>query len=261
MTPPQPRLPATYRLVFYDTLDSTNEEAKRLARTASEDGTLVWALEQTAGRGRRGRAWASPPGNLYASLILRPQCPLDRAAQLGFAAALAVGDTLTSTCEQPLDRLFYKWPNDVLLHDRKVAGILLESELGEGEFPKFVVLGVGINLVSSPRETEFPATSIAEQGLGTVSPSSALEEFASHFRAWMERWREEGFAPIRAAWRAREVDPGTPGAHHLARPVHRHRSARRAPTGDRRSAPLHRRWRSLSGHPLMRCHAPRNQRQ
>ena len=208
MTPPQPRLPATYRLVFYDTLDSTNEEAKRLARTASEDGTLVWALEQTAGRGRRGRAWASPPGNLYASLILRPQCPLDRAAQLGFAAALAVGDTLTSTCEQPLDRLFYKWPNDVLLHDRKVAGILLESELGEGEFPKFVVLGVGINLVSSPRETEFPATSIAEQGLGAVSPRSALEGFASHFRAWTERWRKEGFAPIRAAWRARATALG-----------------------------------------------------
>ena len=203
MTPPRLRLPAAYRLGFYDTVDSTNEEAKRLARSAAEEGTLIWALEQTAGRGRRGRAWASPPGNLYASLILRPQCPLDRAAQLGFAAALAVGDTLTSTCEQPLDRLFYKWPNDVLLHDRKVAGILLESELGVGEFPKFVVVGIGINLVSSPRETEFPATSIAEQGLGTVSPSSALEGFADHFRAWTERWRKEGFAPIRAAWRAR----------------------------------------------------------
>jgi BirA family biotin operon repressor/biotin-[acetyl-CoA-carboxylase] ligase len=208
MTPAQPRLPPGYRLVFYDTLDSTNEEAKRLARTAAKEGTLVWALEQTAGRGRRGRAWASPPGNLYASLILRPQCPVDRAAQLGFVAALAVGDTLAATCEKPLDALSYKWPNDVLLHDCKVAGILLESELGEGEFPKFVVLGVGINLVSSPRETEFPATSIAEQGLGTVSPSSALEEFASHFRAWMERWREEGFAPIRAAWRARATALG-----------------------------------------------------
>ena len=208
MTPPQPRLPATYRLVFYDTLDSTNEEAKRLARTASEDGTLVWALEQTAGRGRRGRAWASPPGSLYASLILRPQCPVDRAAQLGFVAALAVGDSLDATCEKPLDRLSYKWPNDVLLSDRKIAGILLESELGEGEFPKFVVVGIGINLVSSPRETEFPATSIAEQGLGAVSPRSALEGFASHFRAWTERWRKEGFAPIRAAWRARATALG-----------------------------------------------------
>ena len=203
MTPPRLRLPAAYRLVFYDTVDSTNEEAKRLARSAAEEGTLIWALEQTAGRGRRGRAWASPPGNLYASLILRSQCPVDRAAQLGFVAALAVGDTLDATCEKPLDRLSYKWPNDVLLSDRKIAGILLESELGEGEFPKFVVVGIGINLVSSPRETEFPATSIAEQGLGAVSPRSALEGFASHFRAWTERWRKEGFAPIRAAWRAR----------------------------------------------------------
>jgi BirA family biotin operon repressor/biotin-[acetyl-CoA-carboxylase] ligase len=194
--------------VFYDTVDSTNEEAKRLARSAAEEGTLVWALEQTAGRGRRGRAWASPPGNLYASLILRSQCPVDRAAQLGFVAALAVGDTLDATCEKPLDRLSYKWPNDVLLSDRKIAGILLESELGEGEFPKFVVVGIGINLVSSPRETEFPATSIAEQGLGAVSPRSALEGFASHFRAWTERWRKEGFAPIRAAWRARATALG-----------------------------------------------------
>jgi BirA family transcriptional regulator, biotin operon repressor / biotin---[acetyl-CoA-carboxylase] ligase len=210
MTPPQPRLSAAYRLVFYATLDSTNEEAKRLARSAAEEGTLVWALEQTAGRGRRGRTWASPPGNLYTSLILQPRCPVDRAAQLGFVAALAVGDTLASTCEKPLDALSYKWPNDVLLRDCKVAGILLESEFGEGEFPKFVVIGVGINLVSSPRETEFPATSIAEQGLGTVSPRSALEEFARHFRAWMERWLDEGFAPIRAAWRARAAALGDP---------------------------------------------------
>jgi len=210
MTFPQPKLSAAYRLVFCDTIDSTNEEAKRLARTAAEEGTLVWALEQTAGRGRRGRAWVSPPGNLYTSLILRPQCPMDRAAQLGFVAALAVGDTLASICRKPLDALCYKWPNDVLLRDCKVAGILLESELGEGKFPKFVVVGVGINLVSSPRETEFPATSIAEQGVGTASPGSALGKFASHFEDWMERWRDEGFAPIRAAWRARATALGEP---------------------------------------------------
>src|SRR6516165_12536699 len=83
--------------------------------------------EQTAGRGRRGRAWASPPGNLYASLILRPRCPLDQAAQLGFVAALAVGDTLAWTLETRPDGLSYKWPNDVLLRGRKIAGILLES--------------------------------------------------------------------------------------------------------------------------------------
>ena len=208
MTRFQPTLPQGYRLVFCESIDSTNDEAKRLARAAAAEGTLVWAFQQTAGRGRRGRAWASPPGNLYTSVVLRPQCPVDQAAQLGFVAALAVGDTLTSTTEKQLDTLSYKWPNDVLLSGRKTAGILLESELGEDEVLEFVVVGVGINLLSSPRDTEFPATSIAEEDLGTVSPSAALEGFARHFQAWAERWRNTGFGPIRTAWRARAMALG-----------------------------------------------------
>jgi BirA family biotin operon repressor/biotin-[acetyl-CoA-carboxylase] ligase len=208
---PRPKLPAAYRLVHYATVGSTNDEAKRLARATAEEGTLVWGYEQTAGRGRRGRAWVSPPGNLYASLILRPRCPIDQAAQLGFVAALAVGDTLRSTSEQRLDGLSYKWPNDVLLRGRKIAGILLESELGsDREIPLFLVVGVGINLVSSPRDTQSPATSIAEEDLGTVSPGAALEGFARHFQAWAERWREKGFAPIRTAWRAHAMSLGEP---------------------------------------------------
>ena len=207
----RPRLPASYRLVSYDSLGSTNDEAKRLARAGAEESILVWSREQTAGRGRRGRVWSSPPGNLYASLILRPRCPLDRAAQLGFIAALAVGNTLRSICDNGLDGLSYKWPNDVLLRGRKFAGILLESELGSHrEIPLFVVVGVGINLVSSPRDTEFPATSIAEEELGTVSPSLALEGFARHFEAWAERWREEGFERVRAAWRSQAAALGEP---------------------------------------------------
>ena len=210
MTRFQPRLPQGYRLIFYDSLGSTNDEAKRLARAAAEEGTLVWGIEQTAGRGRRDHTWASPPGNLYASLILRPRCPVDQAAQLGFVAALAVGATLGSTLKKRLDELSYKWPNDVLLRGRKVAGILLESEIGEGETLEFVIVGVGINLASSPRDTEFPATSIAEEDLGTVFPGAALEGFTRHFQAWKERWREEGFAPIRRAWRAHAAALGEP---------------------------------------------------
>lgn len=205
----QPRLPASYRLVSYDSLGSTNDEAKRLARDGAEEGTLVWALQQTAGRGRRERAWASPRGNLYTSLILRPDCRADRAAQLGFVAALAVGSALHAIFPW-FEQLAYKWPNDVLVDGRKLAGILLESESGEGEVPKVVIVGVGINLASSPRDTELPATSIAEEHLGSVSPVDALEGFARHFQIWARRWREDGFAPVRAAWRARAVSLGEP---------------------------------------------------
>ena len=210
----QLRLPASYRLVPYDTIGSTNDEAKRLARDGAEEGTLVWALEQTAGRGRRGRGWASPPGNLYASLILRPRCPVDQAAQLGFIAALAIGDTLGSICGRR-EGLSYKWPNDVLLRGRKIAGILLESELGAGAAPEFVVVGVGINLVFSPRDIAFPATSIAEEDLGIVSPGAALESFARHFQAWAEHWCKEGFGPVRAAWRSHAAALGESIRVHL----------------------------------------------
>jgi len=209
MTGPQPRLPPGYRLIAYDAIGSTNDEAKRLARDGAAEGTLLWALEQTAGRGRRGRVWVSPPGNLYASLILRPDCPASRAAQLGFVTALAVGGALGASCRGLA--VSYKWPNDVLINGRKVAGILLESEMIEHERPSFVVIGVGVNLAAAPQDTEFPATSILEEGWGTVPPTLMLEEFAEHFRSWQMRWQMEGFAPVRAAWlAAAAVSPGEP---------------------------------------------------
>jgi BirA family biotin operon repressor/biotin-[acetyl-CoA-carboxylase] ligase len=209
MTWLQPRLPPAYRLVGYGSIGSTNDEAKRLALEGAGERTLVWALEQTAGRGRRGHAWASPHGNLYLSLILRPAYSVGRAAQLGFVAALAVGDTLGAS-SSGLHGLSYKWPNDVLVNGRKIAGILLESELREGETPEFVILGVGINLASSPHGTELPATSIAEQGLGPLSPADALEKFAQNFHAWERRWSEDGFGPVRTAWRTRATSLGQP---------------------------------------------------
>jgi BirA family transcriptional regulator, biotin operon repressor / biotin---[acetyl-CoA-carboxylase] ligase len=201
MTKRQPRLPPDYRLLCYDSIGSTNDEAKHLARDGAEEGTLVWALEQSAGHGRRGRAWSSPRGNLYLSLILRPDCPVASAAQLGFVAALAVGGALCATLPR-IERLAYKWPNDVLIDGRKIAGVLLESEIVAPEKLSFIVVGVGVNLAVSPQGTEFPATSLTEEGFGEVMPEVMLEGFATHFRSWNTRWRAEGFAPVRASWLA-----------------------------------------------------------
>jgi BirA family biotin operon repressor/biotin-[acetyl-CoA-carboxylase] ligase len=215
MTQSKPVLPASYRLVARDAVGSTNDEAKQLAGEGAGEGTLVWALRQTAGRGRRRRAWASPPGNFYASLILRPACSADRAAQLGFAAALAVGDGLAALVPG-LAGLAYKWPNDVLVGGRKIAGILLEAEIGpEAEIGAggnlaFLVVGVGVNLVSAPADSEFPATSLRGEGHRPPEPATMLEAFAGHFETWMQHWREQGFAPLRAAWRARAVGLGEP---------------------------------------------------
>lgn len=209
MTLPQPRLPEGCRLVCYETIGSTNEEAKRLARDGAAEWSFVWALEQTSGRGRRGRFWASPRGNLYVSLVLRPDCPASRAAQLGFVAALAVGGMLGAMLPG-LDGLSYKWPNDVLVNGRKIAGILLESETASLEKLNHLVVGVGVNLASSPADAEFPATSVTEEDLGAVTPVVMLETFAREFQLWEKRWREDGFAPVRAAWRARAITLGDP---------------------------------------------------
>jgi len=159
----------------------------------------VWALEQTTGRGRRGRFWVSPRGNLYTSLVLRPDCLASHAVQLGFVTALAVGAALRTTLPC-LERLTYKWPNDVLINGRKVAGVLLESEVTAAGRLSFLIIGVGVNLIASPQDTEFPATSVVEEGLGVVPSEVMLEQFAHDFQSWNDRWRAEGFAPVRAAW-------------------------------------------------------------
>jgi BirA family biotin operon repressor/biotin-[acetyl-CoA-carboxylase] ligase len=209
MSSPQPKLPPGYRLIAFDSIGSTNDEAMRLARNGAATRTLLWALEQTAGRGRRGRRWVSPPGNLYASVILRPNCPANRMPQLGFVAALAIGGAVGTVC--PALRVSYKWPNDVLINGRKIAGILLEAEVISYGNPSFVVIGVGVNLSVAPQHTEFPATSIRDEGGGAVPPGAMLEEFARHFHKWKTCWQIEGFAPVRASWLAQAaISSGRP---------------------------------------------------
>jgi len=201
MTAGQPKLPLGYRLLYYDSIGSTNDEAMRLARSGTADRTLVWALEQTAGRGRRGRTWISPRGNLYLSMILRPCCTAARAAELGFVAALGIGAALRALVPRS-ERVTYKWPNDVMLNGRKIAGVLLETETGAQTLPDFVVVGVGVNLAVSPGRTEFPATSIFEEGFCPVPPETMLAEFTHCFESWVTTWQSEGFAAVRAAWLA-----------------------------------------------------------
>ena len=194
-----PKLPPAYRLVALETCDSTNEEAVRLAEAGAEDGTLVWARSQTAGRGRRGRTWESLPGNLLFSLVLRPDCPPQSAAQLSFVSALAMGDAIGSL-SPPMIEVRFKWSNDVLLNGRKGVGILLESKISEGAVD-WLVLGVGVNVASFPPDLEPPATSLRFEGASAeVTPERLLEAFSAHFMSRVNRWMDDGFAPIRRDW-------------------------------------------------------------
>jgi BirA family biotin operon repressor/biotin-[acetyl-CoA-carboxylase] ligase len=129
-----------------------------------------------------------------------------RAAQLGFVAALAIGDALGAMLPR-LRGVGYKWPNDVLVNGRKIAGILLESETAFDKLT-FLIVGVGVNLTASPQGMAFPATSVAEECDGEVMPAAMLEKFSGHFESWKKRWQTEGFAPVRAAWLAAAIFRG-----------------------------------------------------
>lgn len=195
----------------YDVLPSTNDEAARLARSGAPEGTVVWALRQTAGRGRRGRSWTSAEGNLFVSIILRPQAPPARAAELSFVAAVAAAEAVDAL-NRGGSPAMCKWPNDVLLSGGKIAGILLESEAGEGGSVAWVVVGLGVNLAGCPLDVERPAAALPM----AAAPSAALEILLPAFDRACALWRNEGFAPIRAQWLARAVGLGQPISVRLA---------------------------------------------
>lgn len=202
-----PAWPAGYALKEFGLLDSTNEEAKRIALGGESGPLWITATRQTAGRGRRGRSWETPSGNLAATLLLRPNRSPSEAAQLSFVAALAAADTVASFA--PSSRIQVKWPNDILAGARKIAGILLESaSAGSGPL-EWLAVGIGINLAHHPDGTEFPATSLAGLGERVPAAHDALANLASNWAKWYERWNAQGFSPIRDAWLARAANLGS----------------------------------------------------
>jgi BirA family biotin operon repressor/biotin-[acetyl-CoA-carboxylase] ligase len=196
--------PQGYDKVQHRELDSTNSEARRLAETGEPGPLWITATHQTAGRGRRGRAWESGCGNLAATLLLRPQAPPAIIGQLSFAAALATAEMVAHFAPQAA--ISVKWPNDVLGNGRKLAGILLESDSKAG----WLAIGIGVNLTSFPQGTEFPATSLAQLDIAAPSPDAALTVLAARFAHWYDAWMKEGFENVRAAWLARAQQLGAP---------------------------------------------------
>lgn len=206
-------VPAGYRVVALDCVDSTNDELKRRTGAGAAAGTVVWARTQTKGRGRGQRQWQSPVGNLYVSILLRPDCPAAHGAQATFVAALATADAVAASLPAG-SAITCKWPNDVLVHGRKVAGILLESGLAPSGRLDWLIVGIGINVAWHPADGEqllYPATSLRAQGALDVNAEAVLSALIVAFERWRAIWVEDGFAAVRAAWRAR--------AHGLGRPI------------------------------------------
>ncbi len=219
MLPPSLRAKG-YGFEWRDETGSTNADALDAARAGHPAPCWFLAGQQLSGRGRSGRQWVSPPGNLYASLLLRNPCPMAMAAQLGFVAGIALHDAIVQASGMDPTRLKLKWPNDVLLDGKKAVGLLLEAQsMGqEGN----VVIGCGINIAHRPRGVEYPVA-VLQDVAPNISASGVFSAFALSFEALFSMWRksegqapERRFAPFRALWLERAAGLGGPASVNLA---------------------------------------------
>nr|WP_218942928.1 biotin--[acetyl-CoA-carboxylase] ligase [Sphingomonas sp. R-74633] len=186
---------------------STNADMAELARGGASEGLWLRAERQTAGKGRQGRAWQSPVGNLYVSTLIRTRAGEPSPATLALVAAVALEETVSTFLFPGEGRgpasasPMLKWPNDVLIDGAKLSGILLER-VGDA-----VILGFGVNLAHHPEDLDRKATSLAAHGV-TPDPQLFAETLAESFARWVSRWRD-GIAPVRERWLARAHPIGT----------------------------------------------------
>lgn len=202
-------LPDGYLLRHLAEVDSTNEEARRMAADNVAAPHWIVADMQTAGRGRRGRNWASPTGNLMTTLYL-PATNLkpNEAGQLAFVAGLALETTVRHFVGEAA-QVSLKWPNDVLINGHKASGILLESAMQDNKV-SWLAVGLGLNLASHPSDTPYPATDIAAITGHAPKNLEVLEILATAFDALYRQWQMGGFAPMLAAWRMVAHGLGSP---------------------------------------------------
>ena len=218
MSGPNPLMagPAIPVLVL-ETVDSTNSEARRLADAGDHGPRWITARRQTLGRGRRGRNWDTAEGNLAATLLTSTGRSPGDAARTSFIAAVAVADMLSAYAPDSLIRL--KWPNDVLLDQRKVCGILIESGRIHGTDRLWLAIGIGVNLAHAPENVDRPATALAEHLRDDITapptPLEALDRLAVAFAARQQQWDTQGFEPIIEAWTQRAIGLGGPCAARL----------------------------------------------
>ncbi len=214
------------RVLHYEDLDSTNEEAKRLVASGERGPLWIRADRQTSGRGRQGRSWTSLTGNLTTTGLYSFNAPAAHLAQLGFAAGLAVLDLVDHYIQPGLACL--KWPNDVLIQGKKVAGVLLDSG-NFGQENTWCAIGIGLNLCAHPpyltrgeeerKGSVLQATHIGEYlrppHTTPPSPGPALDRLIPAFEYWRICWERDGFEPLRKAWLDRAYGLGQKAVLHL----------------------------------------------
>ncbi|MBU6319009.1 MAG: biotin--[acetyl-CoA-carboxylase] ligase [Alphaproteobacteria bacterium] len=201
-----PALDRAWPVVHFEEIDSTNEEAQRRARLGDRGPVWIQADFQTAGRGRMGRSWASPSGNLCATAFFTSSDPPARTALLSFAAALALHEAVGGLRADNRD-LRLKWPNDLMWADAKIAGILIETGAISGGL--WVAAGFGVNIATAPNVPGRRTGRLADlPGGGGIRPLDLLDALEVSFRGWLSTFRDHGFEPVREAWKERAAGLG-----------------------------------------------------
>jgi BirA family biotin operon repressor/biotin-[acetyl-CoA-carboxylase] ligase len=189
-----------WRLAVHDVLASTSDLCRERAAQGEAEGFAVLALRQTRGRGSRGRGWESPVGNLHLSVLLRPAEEAGRAGQWALLTGVALRQTLAEWAP-PDAALKLKWPNDLLLDGRKLAGILIDSSADASGRLDWLVIGIGANLAHAPTLAGRAAACLAER-VAPPAPAVAAERLLVRLDEWRRVREREGFASVRAAWLA-----------------------------------------------------------
>lgn len=190
----------------HESVKSTQELLKGMARLGEPEGKVVHAFEQTKGHGRHGRPWISERGNLYISLLLKPDCQAQKITQFSLLVSLAVAETLRSYVDNP-ELVTLKWPNDVFLDGKKCAGILLETELAANGAVEWLVIGVGINIHKPPLDMGIGIQSYTERLIDIINFRNS---FLNNVSTAYARWNRVQFDIIRKEWLALAHKPGTP---------------------------------------------------
>lgn len=183
---------------FFESLTSTMDEARSRALQEGEEGTVIVASHQTMGRGRRGRVWESFSGNLHLTYLTYLDIPPIEAPQLSLVACVALGEELFAWIP-PTHKLSYKWPNDLLLNEKKVGGLLLEAVPHPEKSKVGYLIGCGLNLKSYPPEVRYPATSLENEGI-YLSLDEVLHPIVSSLERYIALWRKKGFSDIHNLW-------------------------------------------------------------
>jgi BirA family biotin operon repressor/biotin-[acetyl-CoA-carboxylase] ligase len=195
-----------WRLEVFDALGSTSDHCIERAKAGAPEGLAILAHRQTAGRGSRGRQWQSPPGNMNLSVLLRPGLPATESSIFPLLAGIAVAEAICAFL--PADAApMLKWPNDVLLDEGKLAGILIDAA-PEGKNLDWLVIGVGINLMHAPEIPLRRTTTLNAHG-GQASPEAAAQMLLHYLGFWLEHLKTSGPSAILDAWQQRAHPVGT----------------------------------------------------